>query len=93
MKSQAYPLQSENFFDETELIKKETQRLVYERFCVIAKDAVDGSYYVGRILPNADQPDYFYWCNACQQLNLRILVNGYLSESIDMKSIPLLVIK
>ncbi len=93
MNSQAYRLQSENSFDETELIKQEDQCLLYERFCVMARDTVDGSYYVGRVQLNAIQPDYFCWCNSCTQLNLGILVYGYLSECRNVNEKPLLVIR
>ncbi len=74
-------------------MNSQTDHSVYERFCVVAKDDVNGSYYVGHIRQNAIQPDYFCWCNACQKLNLGILVDGYLSKSLDEKRLPLLVIK
>ncbi|MUG93410.1 hypothetical protein F7734_13615 [Scytonema sp. UIC 10036] len=93
MNSQAYLSQSKNSSYETELIQQEDQCLLYERFCVVARNTEDGSYYVGRIQVNAIQPDYFCWCHACQQLNLRISVYGYLSKSNDDNKIPLLVIK
>ncbi|KYC42376.1 hypothetical protein WA1_20625 [Scytonema hofmannii PCC 7110] len=93
MNSQTYHLQSENFSDETESIKHEDQRLVYERFRVIAKDTVDGSYYIGRIQLNATQADYFCWCHSCTQLNPGIFVDGCLSESLDVNKRALLVIR
>ncbi|WP_207714257.1 hypothetical protein [Scytonema sp. UIC 10036] len=93
MNTQAYRLQSLPAPDETESIKRKDKRSLYERFCVVAKDDVDGSYYVGRILPKASQPDYFCWCHTYEQLNLGILMDGYLSESNDEKQLPLLVIK
>ncbi|MUG94701.1 hypothetical protein F7734_20975 [Scytonema sp. UIC 10036] len=85
-------LQFKNFSYEA-ASKQEDRRLVYERFWVIARHTVDENYYVGRIPLNAHQPDYFCWCKSCKQLNLGILVDGYLSESLETTRIPLLIIK
>ncbi|MUG97784.1 hypothetical protein F7734_37935 [Scytonema sp. UIC 10036] len=77
----------------TKSMKRQDILLQYVRFQVIASDTQHRSYFVGCFKPSATQPDDFCWCTAARQLYVGDLVRGYLSESLDVKNLPLLVLE
>jgi len=72
----------------------QTNPLEHECFHVVAKDILDGTYYVGYSKDFKTDIEDFCWCKANQPLNVGRVVHGYLSKSSssNSKKLPMLVV-